>query len=157
MKFSFLSTYLLALSLSTSSAWDLRTNTGIHIHEQLPQGCKSITIPRGAQISWTGSNGARTLQLFTEQGKCSQVYRTVMGVGDINASSNINGFVVKAWNCTWCFAKQLLAIYGLSLNLFEAYKSWIYCFAQMGANIQGDGSGIYRTVWISLPMLFYNE
>lgn len=96
MKFSFLLTYLFALLLSTTSAWELRTNTGIHIHGTHTQGCTTINIPRGASISWTGSNGARTLQVFNQQGKCSQVYRTVMGVGDINASSNIYGYVVKA-------------------------------------------------------------
>ncbi|KAJ5809700.1 uncharacterized protein N7503_001918 [Penicillium pulvis] len=96
MKLSFLLTYLFALSLSTTSAWKLRTNTGIDIHGTHTQGCTAINIPRGASISWTGSNGARTLQFFTQQGKCSQVYRTVMGVGDINASSNIYGYVVKA-------------------------------------------------------------
>lgn len=48
-----------------------------------------------AEISWTGSKGARTLQLFNVQGKCNQVYRTVMGVGDINASNNIYGYMVK--------------------------------------------------------------
>lgn len=61
-----------------------------------PPGCTHVTIPRGAQISWTGSKGASTVQFFNTQGSCNQVYRTVMGVGDINASSNIYGFMVKA-------------------------------------------------------------
>lgn len=87
--------YATALFLSTSSAWELRANNQVYSGTK-PQGCKAIFIPRGAKISWTGSRGAQTLQVFNVQGKCSPVYRTVMGVGDINASNNIYGYVVKS-------------------------------------------------------------
>ncbi|KAJ5089966.1 hypothetical protein N7532_008650 [Penicillium argentinense] len=86
---------LAAALLSTTSAWQLeagsQTWTG-----STPQGCKAVLIPRGTQISWRGSRGASTVQFFNVQGRCTQVYRTVMGVGDINASNTIYGFVVKA-------------------------------------------------------------
>jgi hypothetical protein len=82
-------------TVGTATAWRLeagsQTWTG-----STPQGCRSVFIPRGAQISWQGSRGASTVQFFNVQGSCSRVYRTVMGVGDINASNNIYGFVVKA-------------------------------------------------------------
>ncbi|KAJ5775630.1 uncharacterized protein N7511_000641 [Penicillium nucicola] len=98
MKLSVLMTSFLALFVSTSSAleWELQINRQPPIKGTGPKGCTPIVIPRGAQISWTGSNGGRTLQLFNTQGKCSQVYRTVMGVGDINASNTIYGYMVKA-------------------------------------------------------------
>lgn len=95
MKLSVLSTSFLALFVSTSSAWKLRANGQVITGNAPTQGCKTIFIPRGAEIDWTGSNGARTLQLFNVQGKCNQVYRTVMGVGEINASNNIYGYMVK--------------------------------------------------------------
>lgn len=95
MKLSLLSTSFLALLASTTSAWELRANNQVYTGTTPTQGCKPIYIPRGSKISWTGSNGARTLQLFNVQGKCNQVYRTVMGVGEINASNNIYGYMVK--------------------------------------------------------------
>ena len=94
MKLAMLSTSFIALFLSTSSAWELRAN-GHKYTGNGPQGCTSIQIPRGAEIGWYGTKGATTLQLFNTQGKCSQVYRTVKGVGEINASNNIYGYVVK--------------------------------------------------------------
>ncbi|KAJ5637807.1 hypothetical protein N7490_007686 [Penicillium lividum] len=99
MKIYLLSTYLAALLVSSSSVWELQirgqdaqtiTGTGP------TKGCKTIYIPRGDSISWSGINGARTLQIFNTQGKCTQVYRTVMGEGEINASNNIYGYMVKA-------------------------------------------------------------
>ncbi|KAJ5340768.1 hypothetical protein N7541_009892 [Penicillium brevicompactum] len=92
MKLSVISA--IALLLSGSTAWELRANNQVYTGTA-PQGCKPIFIPRGAKISWTGTKGARTLQVFNVQGKCTQVYRTVMGVGDINASNTIYGYVVK--------------------------------------------------------------
>jgi hypothetical protein len=94
MKLSILSASFIAMLVSTSSAWELRVNNQPYTGNA-PKGCTPILIPRGAQISWTGSQGARTLQLFNVQGKCSQVYRTVMGIGDINASNTIYGYMVK--------------------------------------------------------------
>jgi hypothetical protein len=94
MKLATLSTSFIALLLTTSSAWELQANGHVYTGNA-PKGCQSINIPRGSSISWTGSKGAETLQLFNVQGKCSQVYRTVMGVGDINASNNIYGYMVK--------------------------------------------------------------
>ena len=95
MKLSVLAAPLIsALLASTSSAWKLRSGnqewSGVS-----PQGCTAVVIPRGAEISWRGSNGAETLEVFNVQGSCARVYRTVMGVGDINASNEIFGFVVK--------------------------------------------------------------
>jgi hypothetical protein len=95
MKLAMLSAPFIALILSTSSAWELQAGNQVRTGKTPTKGCQAVYIPRGARISWTGSQGARTLQLFNTQGKCSQVYRTVMGVGDINASSNIYGYVVK--------------------------------------------------------------
>ncbi|RAH46635.1 uncharacterized protein BO95DRAFT_441878 [Aspergillus brunneoviolaceus CBS 621.78] len=87
-------TFLLGTS-TTAAAWELRANgqkwTGTN-----PQRCTAVNIPKGAKISWSGSSGARTLQVYNMKGSCSRVYRTVQGVGDINASNNIYGFVVKA-------------------------------------------------------------
>lgn len=81
--------------LGFSEAWELRAGsqkwTG-----STPQGCQAVLIPRGAQISWHGSRGASTVQFFNTQGSCRQVYRTVMGVGDINASNTLYRFMVKA-------------------------------------------------------------
>lgn len=99
MKFSFLSAYLLAVLVSTSPAWVLKTNTGIEIQGTGTQACKTLYIPRGAKINWTGTKGGQVLEVFTvytQQGKCSGSYRTVAGEGEINASSNIYGYVVKA-------------------------------------------------------------
>jgi hypothetical protein len=96
MKLCILSTPFIALLLSTSSAWKLHANHQVITGSGPTKSCVNYYIPRGAEISWTGSQGARTLQLFNIQGKCSQVYRTVMGVGDINASNNIYGYMVKA-------------------------------------------------------------
>ncbi|KAJ5920761.1 hypothetical protein N7466_009087 [Penicillium verhagenii] len=97
MKFSLLSSYLVAsITQVTSSAWELRTSSG-QIHTgTLPQTqCQTIFIPRGAQISWNGSKGAATLQLFDVPGKCNQVYRIVIGAGEINASNDIYAYFVK--------------------------------------------------------------
>jgi hypothetical protein len=84
-------------SLSAASGWELhagsRTWTG-----STPQGCTAVFIPRGAQISWYGAQGASTVQFFNVAGGCNRVYRTIMGEGDINASNNIYGFIVKAWS-----------------------------------------------------------
>jgi hypothetical protein len=98
MKFSFHSVYLLAVLLSTSPTWELKTNTGIDIYGTGPQACKSLYIPRGAKIDWTGIKGGHILEVFTvyQQGKCSGSTRTVAGEGEINASNNIYGYVVKA-------------------------------------------------------------
>ncbi|KAJ5662056.1 uncharacterized protein N7477_009672 [Penicillium maclennaniae] len=85
---------LLAVDLA-AAVWTLQAGSQ-HWSGTKPQSCTPVDIPRGAQISWTGTNGASTVQFFTTQGSCKNVYRTVMGIGDINASSNIYGFVVKA-------------------------------------------------------------
>ncbi|KAJ5907466.1 hypothetical protein N7495_000148 [Penicillium taxi] len=83
--------------LSLCSAWELRINNQATPYTgSKTQACQPISIPRGAKISWVGSKGATTLQLFNVQGKCSQVYRTITGVGEINASSDIFGYMVKA-------------------------------------------------------------
>lgn len=122
MKFSMISA--IALLLSTSSAWELRANNQV-ITGTAPRGCTSIFIPRGARISWEGSKGARTLQVFNVRGSCSQVYRTVMGVGDINASNDIYGYVVKPWKCTEYFvrfqASKATLFMGALLNLVWSY------------------------------------
>ncbi|PYI35603.1 hypothetical protein BP00DRAFT_422038 [Aspergillus indologenus CBS 114.80] len=94
MKLATLATTVL-LGTSTAIAWELRAN-GQKWTGTKPQGCTTVNIPKGAKISWSGSSGARTLQVYNAKGSCSQVYRTVQGVGDINASNNIYGFVVKA-------------------------------------------------------------
>lgn len=91
-----LSTWALYLTTPcAATAWQLKAGSQTWTGSTT-QGCKAVFIPRGAQISWRGSRGANTVQLFNVQGSCSRVYRTVMGVGDINASNNIYGFVVKA-------------------------------------------------------------
>lgn len=90
MKLSLISTLL----AGTSSAWKLHAGQQVWTGSS-PQGCKAVTIPRGTEISWRGSPGAETLQVFNVKGSCSRVYRTVIGIGDINASNEIFGFVVK--------------------------------------------------------------
>jgi hypothetical protein len=82
-------------TLSAASGWTLQAGSQTWTGST-PQRCKSVFIPRGAQISWQGTQGASTVQLFNVQGSCSRVYRTVMGEGEINASNNIYGFIVKA-------------------------------------------------------------
>lgn len=93
MKLLNLSTYLLILGTATS--WKLEAGSQTWSGSN-PQGCRPVFIRRGTEISWEGSPGATTLQIFNVQGSCSRVYRTVIGEGDINASNNIYGFVVKA-------------------------------------------------------------
>lgn len=83
------------LAVDMTSAWKLQAGHQV-ITGTKPQGCTAVNIPRGAQISWTGTHGATTVEFFTTEHTCSRVYRTVMGIGDINASENIYGFVVKA-------------------------------------------------------------
>lgn len=83
------------LAVDMASAWKLVS--GQHAYSGTkPQGCTAVNIPRGAQISWTGTQGATTVEFFTTEHTCSRVYRTIMGIGDINASEAIYGFVVKA-------------------------------------------------------------
>jgi len=77
-----------------SSAWRLRANN-LDISGKLPRGCKDINIPGGSKISWTGSSGAQTLQLFNEQGKCNEVHGSVTGVGEFSSSDTIHGYIVK--------------------------------------------------------------
>ncbi|KAJ5527403.1 hypothetical protein N7513_011562 [Penicillium frequentans] len=77
----------------------VKTNTGIDIHGTGTQACKTLYIPRGAKINWVGTKGGQVLEVFTvytQQGKCSGSYRTVAGQGEINASSDVYGYVVKA-------------------------------------------------------------
>ncbi|CAI7615542.1 unnamed protein product [Penicillium pancosmium] len=91
-----LSTWALYFTtLGPATAWQLKAGSQTWTGSTA-QGCRTVFIPRGPQISWRGSRGANTVQFFNVQGSCSRVYRTVMGVGDINASNNIYGFVVKA-------------------------------------------------------------
>jgi len=94
MKLSFLATYLLALLLSMSSAWRLQANS-LDISGKLPHGCKSINIPGGSKIKWTPSSGARTLQLFNVQGKCTDVHGSLTGDGEFSSSDTIFGYIVK--------------------------------------------------------------
>lgn len=82
-------------TLSAASPWKLRAGSQTWTGST-PEGCTAVTIPRGTQISWYGIEGASTVEFFNVKGSCSRVYRTVMGQGDINASNNIYGFVVKA-------------------------------------------------------------
>ncbi|KAJ5702280.1 hypothetical protein N7488_009828 [Penicillium malachiteum] len=86
---------LFFITLGTTSSWKLQAGSQTWSGAN-PQGCKAMLIPRGAEISWRGTQGASTVQFFNVQGSCSTVYRTVQGVGEINASNNIYGFVVKA-------------------------------------------------------------
>jgi hypothetical protein len=95
-----LSTWALYLtSLDVASAWQLivtqRNGNTQSWAGTNPQGCRTVDIPRGAEIYWQGSHGANTVQFFNVKGSCSRVYRTMMGQGEINASNNIYGFVVK--------------------------------------------------------------
>ncbi|KAF3402022.1 hypothetical protein F1880_009767 [Penicillium rolfsii] len=82
-------------TLSAASGWKLQAGSQTWTGST-PQGCTAVNIPRGAEISWYGTQGASTVQFFNVKGSCSRVYRTVMGQGDINASNNIYGFIVKA-------------------------------------------------------------
>jgi hypothetical protein len=69
MEFSFNSVYLLlvAVPVSTSplAAWHLKTNTGIDIHGTGTQAYKTLYIPRGAKIDWTGTKGNQVLTVFS--------------------------------------------------------------------------------------------
>lgn len=91
----FLTWFSLTTLLGVTGAWELRAGSQTWTGST-PQACQAVFIPRGAKISWRGSRGASTVQFFNAQGSCRQVYRTVMGVGDINASNTLYGFVVKA-------------------------------------------------------------
>jgi hypothetical protein len=93
MKLSILALYF--ATICAASSWKLRAGSQTWTGST-PQGCTAVFIPRGAQISWYGTRGASTVQFFNVEGSCSRVYRTVMGEGDINASNNIYGFIVKA-------------------------------------------------------------
>lgn len=84
------------LVVDITSAWRLQAGREVLHTGTKPQGCTPVNIPRGAQISWTGTQGATTVEFFTTEDTCSRVYRTIMGIGDINASENIYGFEVKA-------------------------------------------------------------
>lgn len=98
MKLSTWALYL--ISLDVASAWQLfvteRNGNTQSLAGTNPQGCHPVDIPRGATIDWIGSRGANTVQFFNVKGSCRSVYRTVTGQGEINASNNIYGFVVKA-------------------------------------------------------------
>lgn len=85
---------LLFVTLAITPSWKLQAGSQTWSGTN-PQGCKTVLIPRGAEISWRGIKGATTVQFFNTEGRCSTVYRTVQGVGEINASNNIYGFVVK--------------------------------------------------------------
>jgi len=79
--------------------WVLKISTGTRITGTGPRACTPLYIPRGAEISWTGVKGGEVLEVFSvysQQGKCSGSTRTVAGEGEINASTNINGYVVSA-------------------------------------------------------------
>ncbi|KAJ5983956.1 hypothetical protein N7481_006055 [Penicillium waksmanii] len=82
--------------LGATGAWKLKAGNQEWSGTTLPNpACQSVLIPRGAQISWKGSHGATTVQFFNTKGSCKQVYRTVAGQGDINASNTLYGFMVK--------------------------------------------------------------
>jgi hypothetical protein len=82
--------------LGASSAWELKAGNQKWSGKTPPKPpCQAVVIPRGAKISWYGTPGATTVQFFNTQGSCKQVYRTVAGQGEINASNTIYGFIVK--------------------------------------------------------------
>lgn len=76
-----------------TSAWKLRAGSQEWTGSG-PHPCTTVHILKGTQIAWHGSTGASTLQVFTT-GNCARVYRTVQGIGEINASEDIYAFDVR--------------------------------------------------------------
>ena len=134
MKLFNLSIYYIILGSATS--WKLEAGSQTW-SGSTPQGCRSVYIRRGTEISWEGSPGARTLQLYNVQGSCSRVYRTVVGEGDINASNNIYGFVVKAW---FFLRYSLVCNTGIMKMQVCTYPRVIY----QNGEVESHGSGLSK-------------